>query len=305
MRFWAVEKVLEHWDGYANTANNFFLYRDPATSRFVFAPTGTDQVTVPDPSSTARPPVSVYANGALANRLYGIAETRQLYAATIREVLDRAFREEELLSEIDRMQALVAPVLGRSGAEVAAAQAKAVEDLRAWVRGRRAVLLEDLAGGPPEWQGPMKQSICVDLAGEIEGAFSTSFGTNREPDIFGTGNGVLAGVYRRQALSIRRVGSQAGYDKNAQSDPWPVVDITAEATDGTSYTIWIGVNWRFRRRERPLRGFAWGGIGLWNPRTWTWTYLGGFVDGRVEIDRAGLAPGSPVAGRFRARVIKW
>jgi hypothetical protein len=308
MRFWAVEKVLEHWDGYANNVNNFFVYRDPATSKFVFAPSGTDQITVPDPYSTSKPPVSVYATGALSNRLYGIGETRQLYAATMREVLDGAFREDDLLSEIDRMQALVAPVLARSGPEAAAAQANAVEELRAWVRGRRAVLLKDLEGGPPEWQQPMKQSICVDLAGEIEGAFGTSFGTKGDPDAFRTGNGALAGVYRRAALSIRRVGSTAGYDQNAQADPWPVVDITAEAADGTYYNIWIGVNpARFQAKASgPFDGtFAWGGIGNWNPRTWTWTYLGGFVDGWLEIDQASLATGGPVAGRFRARVIKW
>jgi hypothetical protein len=307
-RFWAVEKVLEHWDGYSNNANNFFLYRDPATSRFVFAPTGTDQITVPDPWAPWKPPVSVYATGALSNRLYGIGETRRRYAATLRQVLDEAFREDDLLAEIDRMQALVAPVLARSGAEVASAQARAVDELRAWVRGRRAVLLKDLEGGPPEWQQPMKQSICVDLAGEIEGAFGTSFGTKGAPDAFRTGNGALAGVYRRTTLSIRRVGSTAGYDSNAQADPWPVVDITAEAADGTYYTIWIGVSpARFQAgASGPFDGtFAWGGIGNWNPRTWTWTYLGGFVDGWLEVDRASVAAGSPVAGRFRARVIAW
>ncbi len=308
MRFWAAEKVLEHWDGYTNNANNFFLYRDPATSKFVFAPAGTDQITVPDPYSSWKPPVSVYAAGALSNRLYGIGETRQLYAAKLREVLERSFDEADLLSEIDRMQALVTPFLARSGSEVVSAQAKAVDDLRAWIRGRRAVLLKDLEGGPPEWQQPLKQSICVDLAGEIEGAFGTSFGTNHDPDAFRTGNGALSGVYRRATLSIRRVGSQAGYDKNAQADPWPVVDITAEAADGTYYNVWIGVNpARFQAdASGPFdSSFAWGGIGNWNPRTWTWTYLGGFVDGWVEVDRASLATGGPVSGRFRARVIQW
>jgi len=308
MRFWAVEKVLEHWDGYANNVNNFFVYHDPATSRLVFAPSGTDQITVPDPYSSVKPPVSVYATGALSNRLYGIGETRQLYAAKIRQVLDQAFREDDLLSEIERMQALVAPVLARAGTEVASAQATAVEDLRAWIRGRRAVLLKDLEGGPPQWTQPLKESICVDLAGEIEGTFATTFGTNREPDAFRTGNGSVSAVYRHKTLSVRRVGAQAGYDKNAQSDPWPVVDITAEATDGTYYNIWIGVD--PERFHAGARGefdgaFAWGGMGQWNPRTWTWTYLGGFVDVGVEIDQAGLAPGSAVRGRFKARVIQW
>jgi hypothetical protein len=308
LRFWAVEKVLEHWDGYANNVNNFFVYRDPLTSRFVFAPTGTDQITVPDPFSSVKPPVSVYATGAISNRLYAIPEMRQAYVAKVREVLDRAFREAFLLAEIDRMQAIVAPVLAGSGPEAAGTQARAVAELRTWVRERRGVLLKDLEGGAREWRQPLKESICVDLAGEVEGAFGTSFGTNREPDAFQTGTGALSGTYRRAPLSIRRVGSMAGYDKNALSSPWPVVDLSAEAADGTYYTLWVGVNpERFRAGESgPFDGtFAWGGIGNWNPKTWKWTYLGGFVDGRLEIDQASLSDGGPVAGRFRARVIQW
>jgi hypothetical protein len=308
MRFWATEKVLEHWDGYANNVNNFFLYRDPATSRFVFSPAGTDQIAVPDPFSARTPPVSVYANGMLANRLYAIPETRQKYAAALREVLDRAFEEKDLLAEIDRMQSVVSPVLARQGVEIAASQARAVEELRRWVRNRRSVLLKDLEAGPPEWSQTPKESICVDLAGQVAGAFGTSFGTGTVDDAFRTGNGSLSGTYRRATLAIRRVGSKAGLDRNAQTNPWPVVDMTAEAADGTYYTLWVGVHpERFRAGETGAFDglFAWGGIGNWNPRTWTWTYLGGFVDGSLQIDAAGLGDGAPVVGRFSARVIKW
>lgn len=307
LRFWASEKVLEHWDGYANNLNNFLLYRDPARERFVFIPSGTDQVTVPDPFSETKPPVSVYSTGLLANRLYAAPEGRQEYAAALRDVLERAFREGELIAEVDRMQALVTPVLARSGYDTAA-HATAVESLRAWIRGRRGVLLADLQNGPPEWRQPLKQSFCVDLAGSLEGAFGTSFGTNTAPDIFRAGSGALAGQYRRAPLRVRRVGSQAGYDRNAQQEPWPVVDLSAEAADGTYYNVWIGVNpqqWKPGTAGAFDGVYAWGGVGRWNPQTWQWTYLGGFVGGRVELDAAGLTPGAPVSGRFQGRVIQW
>jgi len=187
-------------------------------------------------------------------------------------------------------------------------QAEAAAALRAWIAGRRAVLTADLRSGPPAWSQPRKASFCVDLAGDLEGVFATSFGTNRAPDIFRVGNGTLAGVYRRAQLLVRRVGSQAGYDRNAQADPWPVIDMTAEATNGTYYNVWIGVDpQRFADgASGPFDGeFAWGGAGLWNPQTQQWTYLGGFVGGRVELERAGLADGTPARGRFEARVIQW
>ena len=50
---------------------------------------------------------------------------------------------------------------------------------------------------------------------------------------------------------------------------------------------------------------AWGGIGVWNPTTSTWTYLGGFIQGAVELDQAAPVPGSPVSGRLQARVVAW
>ena len=202
MTFWATEKVLEHWDGYANQTNNFFVYDDPGTGRMIFMPWGTDQIAVPDPFDdldAASRPVSVYSEGALVNRLYANHDTRWLYADRIRDVLDRAFNEEEMLAEIDRMQALVAPYVPATGVGLDAWNAT-VEDFRDWVRTRRGVLLADLEGGPPEWDGAMKDSICVDLAGTIEGRFGTTFGTNGEGhNIFATGSGHLSLLYRKHA----------------------------------------------------------------------------------------------------------
>jgi spore coat protein CotH len=310
MAFWATEKVLEHWDGYANQTNNFFVYDDPGSGRMVFMPWGTDQIAVADPldgPELADRPVSVYSEGALVNRLYADHDTRWLYADHLRAVLDRAFHEEELLAEIDRMQALVAPYVPATGVE-AEAWSESVEQLREWVRTRRGVLLADLEGGPPEWDQPMKRSICVDLVGSIEGSFGTTFGTKAgNADIFATGSGALSLQYRRQPYSFRRVGARAGPDENAESVPWPVVDIHGLATDDNTYTLWIGVNPE-RFHAGGVASFeddAWGGIGVWNPRTWTWTYMGGFIQGEVELEQAEAVPGAPVSGRFRARVVEW
>jgi hypothetical protein len=41
--FIAVEALVGHCDGYAMTGNNYRVYHDPATRRFVFMPTGMDQ----------------------------------------------------------------------------------------------------------------------------------------------------------------------------------------------------------------------------------------------------------------------
>ena len=310
MTFWATEKVLEHWDGYANQTNNFFVYDDPGTGRMIFMPWGTDQIAVPDPFDdldAASRPVSVYSEGALVNRLYANHDTRWLYADRIRDVLDRAFNEEEMLAEIDRMQALVAPYVPATGVGLDAWNGT-VEDFRDWVRTRRGVLLADLEGGPPEWDGAMKDSICVDVAGNIEGSFGTTFGTKDTGNIFATGSGALSLVYRQQPIQFWRVGAWAGFDANAESDPWPVIDVSGHATDNNYYNLWLGVHPdQFHAGGVGSLGgnTAWGGIGRWNPTTRTWTYLGGFVNGTVELDQAAAVPGAPVRGRFRAMVVAW
>jgi hypothetical protein len=304
MRLWATERILDHWDGYASQANNYFIYKNPADHRFVFIPYGTDQIGgIRDNVDTVRAPASVYTGAILTNRLYaGQGTTRQLYADTLLKTLDSAFHEDELLTEIDRMQALVTPVLARAGADLGA-QAQAVDQLRAWISGRRAAILADLRNGPPDWQQTLKDTWCVDLAGRLEGSFATTFGSNAAPDAFRTGTGVINGTYRGHSLGIHTVGVQAGYHTDAQAQ-WVLVHLVGASTDATYYDVNIYVN---PAQFRPgIQGYAGGELGNWNPATGRWSYMGGLVDGWLELDAASLQPGAPVSGRFKAiKVIRW
>jgi spore coat protein CotH len=308
MRFWATEKILEHWDGYSNAANNFFVYRDPADGRFVFVPAGTDQITLLDPWGDPKTPVSVYAGGILANRLYSSTGTRQLYVETLLKMLDSAFHEDELLAEIDRMQTLITPVLARAGVDLDA-QARAVADLRTWIAGRRAVLLADLRDGPREWRQDPKKATCLDLAGTVSGSFATTFDPVSNPysnvDPFRRGTGVITATYRGRTLTFSRVGAFAGYEPN-DANRWPYVWLVGQSTDGNLYNIGIHVNpEQFRPGNAGPFDYAYarGWMSAWNAGQSS--YLGDLVNGRVEIDAAGLQPGSPVSGRFQASVARW
>ncbi len=313
MRLWTVEKILEHWDGYSNKANNFFIYRDPADQRFVFSPSGTDQIAgIRDYQDAIVPPVSVFAGSAISNRLYAIPETRQLYAQTLRRMLDSAYHEDDLLAYIDRAQALVTPVLRRAGADLGS-QAQAVERLRGWIRDRRAVLLADLENGPPEWRQDPWPSVCIADAGRIEGSFVTRFDPTASPfaqsDPFSLGNAILSVTYHGRGISFWRLGGVAGYNP---SDPpatrWPLVWLTGQGQDGIWYNVGLGVA---PAQFRPGTSgtfdgrYAWGGIWSWNPWTWQSSYLGGFDGGSLALDAAGIQRGARVSGRFQARVIRW
>ncbi len=82
-RMWAVEKYIEHWDGYAGHTdqtqaenrerpNNYYLYSDP-TGRFQMLPWGTDQTwrstaAIPGRKVTFDGPAGVFFNKCLADQ---------------------------------------------------------------------------------------------------------------------------------------------------------------------------------------------------------------------------------------------
>ena len=94
-----------HWDGYAGNRNNYWFYREPG-GKFVFIPWGVDGTfhLEEDPNvfdHVTEPPPSVLALAAIANRLYNDAEWQAKYVAALKELLDTAWDEEELLALVD------------------------------------------------------------------------------------------------------------------------------------------------------------------------------------------------------------
>ena len=307
LTFWATEVVMQHWDGYSNQTNNFLVYRNPKDERFVMIPWGLDQMTVQDPYQQPKPPASVYARGVLARRLYRNPDTQPLYLARLRRVLDEQWREDELLAEVERLRALVMPALSRSGADVVAVE-QAIDGLRTFIRGRRTVLLADLAGGPHVWNDPLRPEPCVDLLGQMDGSFGTSFGTLGRDD-FSNGTSRLAGTLRGRQVTTQFGGSTAGWDTNPSSNPpWPIVHLQVAGVDGLDYQLWIGVDPQYFISGANLsldQGQAWGFVGYWNPATRAWTDGGSIANGQVRLDRAGLADGGAVSGRISGWVVQW
>jgi len=110
MRYWAMEVITDHWDGYANNQNNHYFYNDPTTQRLRFIPWGIDALFTGRQRTTR--PASVFACGTMPWRLYDAPETRAMYLATLRDVLDDVWDEDAILDEIDRMEDLIEPVTG-------------------------------------------------------------------------------------------------------------------------------------------------------------------------------------------------
>jgi hypothetical protein len=134
LTFWAAEGMTGHWDGYGDDQNNFWFYVKPSGGLIHFIPWGTD-----DTLGRGNPlrggglgghSAAIVPRSALPRRLYEIPSIRAQYLARLQLLMDTVFDETELHAEIDRMQALIAPVTGNINSQINA--------VRTWIDAHRA-----------------------------------------------------------------------------------------------------------------------------------------------------------------------
>ena len=166
--FWAVEGLLGFWDGYSGNSNNFFIYLNPETDKFHFIPWGADSLftkfsELPH-QVNLRAPISVKTQGLIAHRLYQLKSGRERYARTILDIIEKHWNEEELLAELDRIEAMLKPHLSPSQtitdektrwnerARRGSTFADSLESTREFIRQRRDNIINEIADGMPEWE---------------------------------------------------------------------------------------------------------------------------------------------------------
>ena len=185
--FWAAEVLVDHWDGYTGNANNHYLYRDPGNGRFYFLPWGPDsafgQV---NPFVDFEVPTSLFATTILPSRLHALPEARARYQARLLELLDRAWDEDALLAEVDRIEQMLVDHIVVDPDAFAAD----LERIREFIRGRRAAIEADVARDP-EWPGELRASPCLRQIGTASGTFSSAFGSFPAANPFTAGTGTL------------------------------------------------------------------------------------------------------------------
>lgn len=302
LTFWAAEVLLGHWDGYANNTNNFFVYADPPGGPFRFMPWGTDGVLVGNRLPGGSSPTSVFARGALARRLYLLPETQTRYLDRLRGLLDTVWDEAAMLAEIDRMEALITPIADPDGSRGLAA---AIEEVRDFVRTRRAAIEGELASGPPAWTDPLPDPPCFELVGDVSGTFSTTFGTINAPDPFATGTGTLTETRGATPLTVVRVGATAGPDPGSSRMMAQVIGLLG---DGTVDVVALVVDAALFAPGRvvPLDwGSGFGAVFNFNPATGAASLVGFIFGGAVEFDAAAMTPGAAVTGRFTGQIVRF
>ncbi len=230
LTFWAVEVLIGHWDGYTGNRNNYRFYAEPG-GRFVFMPWGVDDAfhlkDDPNPfDGISSPPPSVLALTAIPNRLYHDDAWRARYVARLRELLDTAWDEDELLASVDELAAIVREHAPPEARPAAAADA---ERVRQFIQKRRAEILDDLTPEPPEWPAPDEAAEAE--RGAVEVRFETTWGSNKNPNPFAEGR-VTSLAVDGTTLPADGLGVVGGHASKEETEGFRIPDAASLAVIG-------------------------------------------------------------------------
>jgi hypothetical protein len=147
LRFWCLEVLIGHLDGYTGFANNFYLVRDPGSGQFQFLPWGADKVMGYPDRVSPRTGLAVVAHSALPVRLWRLPAMRARYVARMRALVEQVWHPSALEGRLARMEAAV---LGSMLPSQKKTWLALRENLLDFIRRRGTLVLEDLALGPPD-----------------------------------------------------------------------------------------------------------------------------------------------------------
>ena len=170
--FWALEGLLGFWDGYSGNSNNYFFYLNPETDKYHFIPWGADSLFVKHSKLgyDRRAPISVKTQGLIAHKLYQLESGRKRYAETLTEIMDKHWKEADLLGEVDRIETMVSPHLVESQRSFYDEEKRkrkkytfvqALDETRKFIRQRRGEIREETADGMPEWRAEPKELFVI------------------------------------------------------------------------------------------------------------------------------------------------
>ena len=143
LRYWAMESLINFWDGYSQNQNNYFLSENPSNGLIYFLPWGADSCFGNRPRFVQRSgehAEAVRATGILANKLYHLPGIPDQYRLAMLDLLEQVWDEDELLGEIARAQTLLRDHIDINQIEAVVA----ADDVRRFIRSRRETLLEEL-----------------------------------------------------------------------------------------------------------------------------------------------------------------
>ena len=307
LSFWATEVLVGHWDGYAGDRNNYWFYREP-DGRFVFMPWGADGTfhleDDPNPfDNISNPPPSVLALTAIPNRLYNDGDWRSRYVARLKEILDTAWDEEDLLAAVDEMAAIVQQHALEEERRAAAAD---TERVRKFILKRKGEILADLTPEPPDWPEPEAYVPPSAGSGTLEITFETTWGSNLSANPLEAGT-IDSLVLNGSEESVEGVGIFAGHSSPEERGLLPDVDKPASIVvasvdeDGSvsGMTLAVDLDLLAAGATLVIGADAIAG-GVWSipPGASAPDSFSPFTEGILELSSAQATPGAAIAGTF-------
>lgn len=131
INYMVLESITWDWDGYPFKCNNYRIYHDPETKKFVFIPSGMDQM-FGDPNGPALPGFG----GMVAQGIISTPEGKKRYFDRMRVIMKTVFKPEDLVKRLDELEKRVQPALASVDAGAGRDYKNQVNRLRESIRQR-------------------------------------------------------------------------------------------------------------------------------------------------------------------------
>jgi spore coat protein CotH len=310
IKFWATESLIGFWDGYTNNQNNFFVYRHPATKKFYFIPWGVDSAFADSvPLSQFKAEVkSVHSKSILANRLYYRPEIQKLYFKTINQLLEDHWQEDALIAEVEKAVDLLKKHILPANRRFD----RAVANVKAFIRGRRATIEKDLQGGVAKITKGARRAMSLKVIGSATGTFSTQWSETSPRKPTETGAAQLKVVFAGKPIEFGILGvtAEPGKDKNSREAngrmPPSIVFHGRRKSNNQPWMMTLATNsesFHTSLEPAPVNGIVIEGNPLWffAKMMMSRDKLGNLilVGGTVTFDKAKRETGAPVIGTVK------
>jgi spore coat protein CotH len=300
VKFWATESLLGFWDGYNNDQNNFFCYQSPANSKFYFIPWGADALfteTMPIPPYVIFPQF-VYSRALLPNKLYRIPQIQKQYHETLNQLLDEHWKEEELIAELDHMEALLKDSVREDNAKFAGA----VNSIRRFIKSRRGRLMKEMESGPVQLKSLARRPAYMKEVGRVIASFETKWYDQLPEDSKQLGQAQLVVELDGERVELSQLGVYAEHSKwppvpEGTPKPPAIVFVGTRKSNGNDFIVGMGLP---IEKFHPTKGktVEIGGIIIDGPfgAPGSKTTM---LSGTATFEKAGMNDGAMVIGRVK------
>lgn len=303
LRFWALEALINCWDGYTNNQNNYFVYHNPRDSRFHFIPWGADATFVRREFVKSRRE-SVHGASVLANRLYQTEGMPDRYREVLLELLETVWNEDSILAEIDRLEAQLKDHTHARQKEFTSA----LDQTRSFVKTRRHQLAYELDRWPVELSGKPRRPMFTKSVGSVTGTFSTKWAEKPPQDPYDSGEAQLEMVLDGERVKFSRLGVYAEQKQDREGNPSRnIVFIGKRASNRIRIKLLLGMSdarFRTASSKRPIvvqGNLEEGGFGLFGILS---THGVRLVGGWLTLSDAGPEIGDVVSGSVTLDVMR-